>query len=489
MVVAAVAFLVWLALPGTFVFDDHSLFVDPAVVPWDAWRQWFRWEQTRPLTYVTFWADYHLWGATASGFRFTNLAIHLACGWLLYLCARRAAKESVAWTALLLFLLHPLSQEPLLYVFARSSSLAALFCLAAWLFWLRDRPSVAAALFGMSLLAKEEWVAFPFALALWDWARGQRQRWGYLGVMVGLAVAAGLRVLWATKAIAGAGSGFGQANSPWQYFLREGVAVPGYLWRVLVPVGMPIDAPAPAADLEKGMLGWIGFVLLAGVAVWFWNRADKPGFWVLPALVVLLPSSSVLPAADPVAWRRMYLPMVFIAIGASLALRRWPRAVLPVLVVLLALGGWRRAAWQSEAELWREALAADPRKLRPYLQLSRLTAREEALAYLERAKNIAPGDPEVASESGRVWLESGDAARALPEFGRALALAPREARHLVNRGAALSALGQREAARADFERALQLAPCLLPARQNLERMGISPPPPPTPCPTINSSAK
>ena len=37
----AVAFLAWLALPGTFVFDDYSLFTDPAVAPLDAWRQWF----------------------------------------------------------------------------------------------------------------------------------------------------------------------------------------------------------------------------------------------------------------------------------------------------------------------------------------------------------------------------------------------------------------------------------------------------------------
>jgi len=58
----AAGFLLWLALPGTFVFDDHSLFADPAVVSGDAWRQWIKLEQTRPLTYVTFWLDWHLWG-------------------------------------------------------------------------------------------------------------------------------------------------------------------------------------------------------------------------------------------------------------------------------------------------------------------------------------------------------------------------------------------------------------------------------------------
>jgi Flp pilus assembly protein TadD len=84
-------------------------------------------------------------------------------------------------------------------------------------------------------------------------------------------------------------------------------------------------------------------------------------------------------------------------------------------------------------------------------------------------------------------LESGDAAQALAEFGRALALAPTNARHIQNRGAALLALGQSEAAKADFLRALQRDPCLKPARENLVRLGVQPPP--DTCPTTNFAAK
>ncbi len=64
------------------------------------------------------------------------------------------------------------------------------------------------------------------------------------------------------------------------------------------------------------------------------------------------------------------------------------------------------------------------------------------------------------------------------EFGRALALSPRSAEALNNRGAALLALDQRETAQQDFERALALDPCQFDARLNLHRLGISKPPPP-----------
>jgi Flp pilus assembly protein TadD len=69
-------------------------------------------------------------------------------------------------------------------------------------------------------------------------------------------------------------------------------------------------------------------------------------------------------------------------------------------------------------------------------------------------------------------LSLGRSAEALGAFGHALALAPHDAQALNNRGAALLALGQADAARSDFERALALDPCLFDARLNLGRMGV-----------------
>jgi Tfp pilus assembly protein PilF len=54
-----------------------------------------------------------------------------------------------------------------------------------------------------------------------------------------------------------------------------------------------------------------------------------------------------------------------------------------------------------------------------------------------------------------------------------LALNPRSPDALNNRGAALLALDQKDAARQDFERALSIDPCQFDARLNLFRLGIS----------------
>ena len=59
-----------------------------------------------------------------------------------------------------------------------------LFCLLALFLWLKDRPWPALAAFALALLAKEEWVAFPFLLLLIDFARERRPRWPALTAML-----------------------------------------------------------------------------------------------------------------------------------------------------------------------------------------------------------------------------------------------------------------------------------------------------------------
>jgi Flp pilus assembly protein TadD len=125
--------------------------------------------------------------------------------------------------------------------------------------------------------------------------------------------------------------------------------------------------------------------------------------------------------------------------------------------------------WCTERALWQEAVERAPGKVRPKIQLARAVGPPRALELLEQARALAPEDPQIAAEMGRIHLESGRPQDALREFGRALALTPRDPRALNNRGTALLALGQGDAARIDFEWALEIDPCLFEARLNLRQ--------------------
>jgi Flp pilus assembly protein TadD len=218
-----------------------------------------------------------------------------------------------------------------------------------------------------------------------------------------------------------------------------------------------------------GIAAWLAIVA-ALAALWRWRR--DLAIWLTAAALLLLPSSSIFPAADLAADRRMYLAMLPLAAAAALLLARLrTRAIAPLVIaalVLVSIG--RTQVWASDESLWREAVRRAPDKLRPRIQLSRSVGTGEALALLAEARRIAPDDPAVAAETGRVLLAAGRPAEALAQFGRALALAPGDANNYNNRGVALQALGQTSAARADFKRALELDPGLAAARENLRKL-------------------
>ena len=494
LVIAAALAAFGLTSLGSFHFDDYALLTDPAVASSSgAWEVW-RFAQTRPLTYFTFWANYQLGGADPLGYHLVNLAVHLSASALLLITLPKLIGSRVALTAALLFAIHPIQTEAVAYVFARATLLSALLCVLTLWLWLEDRRWLAVAAFALALLAKEECAAFPlFLLFLSSTSRGAsfslrrasarpieaegldfRKLAAPLSLMLLLALSAVLRVAFITRQVHGSGAGSGSTVTPLQYASVQGYAILRYLAMLIVPWGYTID-PDLHPPMWLRVLAWT--ILLAIVA--FAARCigvDRPSLWLLSGLILLIPTSTIFPADDLAADRRMYLPMIAFSVCAAMLLKRWrPAAIAAVFAILAVVSVRYSLTWKTEASLWTEAIRRSPAKIRPRIQLSRAVPAVDALAVLEQARSIAPGHPGLASEEARVYLELGRPAEALAAFGRALAASPGEPLAINNRGVALAALGQADAARLDFERALAINPCLFDARLNLKRLGGSPP--------------
>ena len=452
------------SLGSGFHFDDYAIFSDPLIKsPW-GWLEIWGLRQTRPLTHLTFWLNYQASGANPLGYHALNLALHLAAVVLAYECLRRLLPERAAWLAAELFAVHPLQAEAVDYIWGRSIVLAAIFCFASLLSWIEDRPWLAVAWFAAALLAKEECGAFPLLLLLLD-----RKRLAPILAMFALSAAAGARVLYALALTPGAPAAFHAGISPANYLLAEGPVILRYLRLLLAPYGFTVDPDLRIPPLWLGLAAW-GAILAVAV---FAGRSKRAwATWLLAGFFLLLPSSSLIPAADLSADRRMYLPLFAFAAAAGILLARVPlRAAAPALVAVLTLVSVSRTwVWMSEESLWREAVRRAPRKVRPKIQLARSVRAAEALELLNQARALEPYNAQVAAETGKVLLDEHQPEAALVEFGRALAIAPRDAQNLNNRGVALAELGQTEAARADFERALAIDPGLTESRENLRKL-------------------
>jgi hypothetical protein len=462
-------FLLWLAalaafggcVFAAFVFDDFALFSDSPVALPARWIDCFR--QTRPLTALAFWLNDALFGRSPVSWHVVDLLLHLLVVALVFDVLRKLIGDRAGFIAAAIFAVHPMMTEPVAYVFARATLLAALFSLLAMRSWIAGRYWLSAPWFAVAMLAKEECAALPLALILLPLpSRDHRERLYPFVAMLVVALCIGVRALLAGAAIQGSGVGAHAGISPLAYLASQGVVIWRYLRLFVIPWGFSIDPSLTQPPLWVAVLAWGA---LAGLCL----IPFRARFWFLLGLLLLAPSSSILPAADLAADRRMYLPMIAFCACAGVLLESVDRrAIAAILLGLIAISIRYSILWTNPESLWSEARRLAPGALRPRIQLARALPPERGLEELKDA----PDNELIATERGRLFLTIGRPAEALSAFGRALSLNPSGARAISNRAVALAALGSRDAAIAEFQRALEHEPCLSDARENLSKLGV-----------------
>ncbi len=443
---AVVAYALCVTAP--FTFDDQAIFLVKGL--------------TRPLTWLT----YQWNGRDPMWFHIVNLLLHLGAVWLCADTLRRVLPAEAARVATLLFAVHPMQSEPVNYVWARSGLLMTVFCLLTLRDWLSGRQWRAVLWFALALAAKEECAGFPvFLFALNLSLRRDRREWRPIAAMLAVAVGAVVYTVWAASAYSGSQAGTQSVYTPLEYLSSQGLVILRYLQLLVIPWGFTIEPNIPTG----WWVAWIPVLLLAGLAARRFRDAAW-GFWLLSGLLLLLPSSSFFPVNDLVAYRRMYLPMIAFAAAAALWIP--PRVAIPVALVLTALTMHRTWTWSDNKRLWAEAVEHSPQKVRPRIQLAKALPPTEAIAALTEAKKIEQNNVTLAIELVMAHLAADQPWEALNESARAVAIAPGDAQAINARGVSLAVLQQNDAARADFERALKIEPCLFSAHLNLKRLGV-----------------
>lgn len=439
-----------MGLPGDWLLDDFSLqgLDFPSLL------------RPRFLSYVTYWLDWKLAGDAPWAFRLTNILIHAVGVQLCYRALRKLIGDRRAFVAAAAFAISPIQADAVLYIFGRPVALMGMLLWLALDQWLAGRRMAALGCYALALLAKEEAVAFPlFLLALEHRLLKRKQGMREIAAMAILAAVAIVGTALAANRIAGSGAGSQAGVGALTYLATQPKVIVVYLAQAVAPYFLgftwqPTTWPVGAALLWVGILGGLYAI-----------RRWEGGFWILSALLFLLPTSSVFPIADLAAFRRMYLPIAFL----FAALPTLRPAVAGLWIVALGAISAERSSdlYRHPERLWRLTLDRQPDDLRAMLQLCRYLTPSEALAELDKRPST---DANYQTELGRVYLELQRPADALRAFGKALAADPGKASSLHNRGIALLALGQKEAARADFERALAINPTHRPAREALLRI-------------------
>jgi protein O-mannosyl-transferase len=446
------------ALNGPFVLDDLYLpYADPQIHG-HSFLQWVT--DSRPMLMVSFWLNHISTGDDPYAYHVTNVFLHFLTSVMVALIAMRLlewaeeapgqqpgqkqAHRTLGIFAGALFLVHPIQTESVAYVASRSETLSVLFYYAAYcVFVYRRTESISLpralavmALFGAAVGTKQHTLTLPLLLVMTDlfWRQGSVRANRLLYVFLGLTGAAGGWFVWTTIRSANT-AGFHVAGfTPFNYFFTECRVLWTYVRMFVLPFGQNADPEVAVSHslLDSGAIVALAAWVAVVAAAWFYRkRWPLASFGVFVYLLLLAPTSSVIPISEPLQERRLYLPFLGLALVCLEFLRRleWKQRVMievPVLLVLMALTYQRSAVWGSEMALWTDTVNKSPKKLRPRFQLAYAYYEQkrytEAAENYEIAEHLAPPDYRLLVDYGKALDSAGHYPEALAKLKEAAAL-------------------------------------------------------------------
>ena len=349
--------------------------------------------------------------------------------------------------------------------------------------------SVGACLFGMA--SKEVMVTAPVVVLLFDrtfvagsFAGALRSRGRYYAALAATWIP--LAALVAASGSRGGTAGFGGVM-PWTaYALIQFHAVAHYLRLAFWPSPLVICYARTPGHLG----GWLAVdaAVVAGVvavAARGLRRGTPLGFLACAFLIVLAPSSSVVPVAtETMAEHRMYLPLAAVIVAAAWAAGRAigrlqgsrarvaGTAVLTFVAFLCAAAtAERNRDYRSDLALWRDAVGKTPDNAEARNNLGYALLRRGdvagALAQCEEALRLDPSDGKAHSNYADALVAAGRADEAIAQYGRALELIPGDAETLNNLGLALAGAGRVDEAIRRYGEAIAGKPYLPEIHNNL----------------------
>ena len=426
----------------------------------------------RPVTTLSFAANYAVHGRAPLGYHLVNLLLHLAASLLVLSLARRLAEAAMPdrapWVALvagLLFAVHPAHVEAIAPMVGRKELLSTTFALAALLVCFSGRGAArslgrlvaAIGLGALAILANEGAAVFPLlygivavavpgAAGIVDepgFADGKSRR----ALLRAVAVSAVLLLsLVPYLLLRGMPRGVpleaqwlaGVPRSTITYttsrILAEYVRLlsfPGFLGTDFAYAARVQLVSRPGVDLLLSLLAWLPLVVGALALL---RRFPLPSAGILWTFGALLPVLHIFPIGVLMAERLTYLPSAGFCIGAAAvigSIRRTPVVVAAVFALVAVLGvrsTVRAADWSTDLALWESEIDKAPRDV--------VVNNNLAVAYSAR----------------------GEYAKAIPPLETAIRVAPGYWRAHVNLGIAEQGLGRPERARAAYLQAIRIAP-------------------------------
>jgi Tfp pilus assembly protein PilF len=489
------------AFGGPFIFDDLTqILQNPHIQSWQ-WPWAFIENNRRPFLYATLAYNFHVSGFNAFAYHEFNIRVHILAGMMLFLLVRKtlrltSMKESfrenadvLALASAILWLVHPVHTQAVTYIIQRAESLMGLLFLSAMVFssqyftakkfpWL-IAAGIASFLAG---LTKEVALVLPLMVLFYDRTfisrdlRTALEKHRLLYIALSLTWVAMFYLYFTTSPEERLTAGFGmQGMSPLLYLINQPAVILHYVGVSLWPSNLIFDYEwppvTPMRDLWPSIVVLLSWIVVMAVA---FRRYRAVSFLFLSFLIILLPSSSVIPLKDLIFEYRLYLSLCCWSVGIVLLLHwsaeyvvnaRNRRAIFILIVTLIAvvLGGMtyqRNKTYANEEVLWLDVIKKQPLNSRALNNLGeyllRINRDADAKKCFLQSLAVNSNYPDVYANLSTVVGREGHPQEALEYAQKAVSMSPDFAIAHNNAGSALSQMGRYSEAIPYFEKTIEL---------------------------------
>lgn len=328
----------------------------------------------RPVIELSFWMDNFLWGMNPIVMHLENVVLHCANSLLVFLLCRKVIGNNskhnllLSFSISLLFALHPVNVEPVVWIAGRTDPMYSLFvllafyCLLCWIETLNTKYLFYVfVLLVVSVLTKETALAACLAIVLlaffWPSKILFSKRIKTV-LIIFLAVFQlvifsiflnGSSVL--SHLLSGAYSLFSE------HFIIDGlIAIGFYLSKIIYP--FPLNFAITEVNVLYGILG----IIILLLQIWIYKINNKAGLLFAASTLLILPA--VLVAVIKITWtpfaeRYLYLSTAFCLLGIAIVLHEYVKALNEVLLaaILVTLILFFTVKSFSRISLWNDKLA------------------------------------------------------------------------------------------------------------------------------------
>ncbi len=514
VIAVAVLGVFWVGFGNTFVEWDDVEYVkeNPYLINPTAQSLRMLWQTPialnyHPLTMTTMWLNARLFGVEATSFIVGNVLIHILNTLLVFELAKRLSGQNrwVAFFTALLWGIHPMHVESVVWVSERKDVLYVCFFLLACLSYLRYRPAhvpgdgptkpgwlwVTLVLLLLACLAKAMAVVLPIVLLLIDFLEGRNplSRKSLLEKLPLFALALFFGVLALNVQAGGDFHGMltllgskrdaiGQEPFAARWLVYGSYGFMLYVLKLFVPYHLTALYPYPDEVKNVPPSFWIGPLFFGATLVLFawayWQRrrllAFALGFFIVTIFLVL---QFMTVGAVFMAERYSYLPYFGLVFGlvwgieqylntqATGRLLIWRGALIGFALLCAWLTVGQVKTWANTETLWMNALQYTPDSDQIHECLGDYYGKrdevDKAQAQFEAAVQNGTNRFHVYEGLGNVYGLKKDDAKAIAMYDQALRMDSSHADLHYNRAITV-ARSNPAAAVPGFTKALQLEP-------------------------------